>query len=100
MIEVLNDDGQTVGMMPEEYAAMWGCDPQYDRAPRQPGDGYLFYNFGSERQKRTKAWLTEFLGAIDRTIAEVETRDEPRDNDLDELRQLRNHVQELQRQAN
>ncbi len=34
---------------PEEYAALWGCDPCYDREPRRPGDGYLFYNFAVEQ---------------------------------------------------
>lgn len=53
---------------PEEYAGFWGCDPCYDREPRKPGDGYLFYNFGSSIQKRTVEFLTDFLGAIDRTI--------------------------------
>ena len=59
------------GYTPEEYAAMWGCDPVYDHAPRHPGDGYLFYNFGSEHQERTPEWLTKFIGAIERTIKEV-----------------------------
>jgi len=56
------------GHTPEAYAAQWGCDPVYDKPPRQPGDGYLFYNFGSEKQKRSPEWLDQFIAAIERTI--------------------------------
>lgn len=55
------------GMTPVDYAAQWGCDPAYDKPPRRKGDGYLFYNFGSEHP--TPERVTRFLGAIDRTIA-------------------------------
>jgi hypothetical protein len=48
------------------YAALWGCDPCYDKAPRQPGDGYRFYNFGVEGHD--PAFLAFFLPAIDRTM--------------------------------
>jgi hypothetical protein len=56
---------------PEEFAAMWGCDPAYDKAPRNPGDGYLFYNFGSKLQQRDHIWLLGFAGAILRTMKGV-----------------------------
>ena len=71
---------------PEEYAAMFGCDPCYDRAPRIPGDGYLFYNFGSEKQERTNDCLDSFVGAIDRTIASCDKKD------IEGLEQLKNYV--------
>ena len=51
----------------EEYAAQWGCDPVYDRAPREPGDGYLFYNFSVEGQD--PEFRAKFIPAIERTIA-------------------------------
>lgn len=85
---------------PEEYAAMWGCDPCYDTPPRKPGDGYLFYNFGSNKQERTKEWLTEFAAAISRTIEEVMSRKdsnvviegEDNEDDLQGLRELLAYV--------
>ena len=54
---------------PEEYAAFWGCDPAYDRGERQPGDGYLFYNFAVEGNDPD--FLRRFIPAIERTIAQV-----------------------------
>ena len=57
---------------PEEYAAMWGADPMYCQAPQLPYDGYMFYNFGSEINTRTKDWLTGFSEAIDRLVASIE----------------------------
>jgi hypothetical protein len=65
-------DGEEVEMSCEEYAALWGCDPMYDHAPRLPGDGYLFYNFSVEG--KDKAFLDKFLPAIERTIDEVKAR--------------------------
>lgn len=56
------------GVSPEEYASWWGCDPVFDKAPRHPGDGYLFYNFGSKCQERTAEWLNTFAAAIGRTL--------------------------------
>lgn len=72
---------------PEEYAALWGCDPQYDRSPRQRGDGYLFYNYAVEGDFN---FLRRFLGAIDRTIQGLH----PGDADKDNLEALREHVEE------
>jgi len=57
------------GVSPEEYAAYWGCDPVYDQAPRNPGDGYIFYNFSSKCQARTPDYLESFAGAVGRTLA-------------------------------
>lgn len=56
------------GYTPEEYAAQWGGDPVYMKPPNEPGDGYLFYNFGSNKQQRTPEWLDQFIAAIERTI--------------------------------
>jgi hypothetical protein len=88
---------------PEEYAAFWGCDPAYDTPPRQRGDGALFYNFGSEKQERTKEFLAQFAGAIGRTLDGVHQRCsskpvdlEERLEDLEGLEQLREHVLDLQ----
>ena len=78
----------------EAYAALWGCDPCYDRAPRLPGDGYLFYNFAVEGND--PAFLAKFLPAIGRTIQEVEQRkDDPEQAaDLENLRILKDEVKE------
>lgn len=77
----------------EAYAAMWGCDPCYDRAPRLPGDGYLFYNFGVEG--RDPEFLKKFLPAIDRTLEEVKGRgvlDEEDTADIENLEALKEEV--------
>ena len=66
------------GMSPEDYAALYGCDPCYDRSPRLPGDGYLFYNFGVEGYD--KSFLEKFIPAIDRTIAEETQSLQDREN--------------------
>ena len=83
-------------MTPEAYAAMWGCDGSYDRLPRQPGDGALFYNFGSSHQARTVDWLGRFLAAIDRTLLEVlGSPDHFQSYDIEDLGALRGHVHNL-----
>lgn len=41
-------DGEEITVGVGEYLAFWGCDPCYDHAPRLPGDGYIFYNYGPE----------------------------------------------------
>jgi hypothetical protein len=74
----------------EEFAAQWGCDPVYDKSPRLPGDGYLFYNFGSEKQERTPEFLTSFAAAIQRTIAGTDNME-----DREDLLDLLDHVREL-----
>lgn len=51
-------------------AAQWGCDPVYDKPPRNPGDGYLFYNFSVEGYD--KPFLRKFIPAIERTLAAVQ----------------------------
>lgn len=80
-------------MEPEEYAALYGCDPCFDEAPRLPGDGYLFYNFAVE--KNDPEFLKKFLPAIDRTIQEPgRTRVDKAD-----LRKLRAHVENLIKEA-
>lgn len=81
------------GLTPEDYAAQWGCDGSYDRAPNKLGDGALFYNFGSEIQDRTPEWLTGFLAAIDRTMENVKLNPVSFEaNDLQELGELRSYV--------
>ncbi len=54
---------------PEEYAALWGGEPAYDRPPMKKGDGVMFYNFGSDKVTKDKQWLIEFAAAIDRQIS-------------------------------
>jgi hypothetical protein len=56
-------------MLPEEYAALWGCDPEYDTPPNEKGDGYLFYNFSVEQDDPN--FLRKFIPAIERTILKV-----------------------------
>jgi hypothetical protein len=79
-------------LSPEEYAALWGCDPCYDRPPRQPGDGYLFYNFAVEQGDAD--FLRRFLPAIDRTIAGLDSADSDFEKDKDNLLALREYVEE------
>lgn len=75
---------------PEGYAALWGCDPKYDKAPRKPGDGYLFYNFASgEAKDRTPDNLKKFVAAIKRTIRGAKK------SDKDDLYGLLDHVESL-----
>ena len=83
---------------PGDYAALWGCDPMFDKPPREPGDGNLFYNFGSELQEMTAEYLEKFIGAIKRTIAEVDGRkDDPeREEDLEGLNELLEHVKGIE----
>ena len=83
---------------PEDYAAYWGCDPCYDRSPRLPGDGYLFYNFAVE--KDDPEFLGKFIPAIQRTIALVESEKSIGDvnlwtEDILNLELLLQHVREL-----
>jgi len=83
---------------PEDYAAYWGCDPCYDRSPRLPGDGYLFYNFAVE--KDNPEFLEKFISAIQRTIASVESEKSIGDvnlltEDILNLELLLNYVREL-----
>ena len=62
----------------EEYAALWGCDPCYDHAPRLPGDGYLFYNFAVEGENAE--FLGRFLPAVERLLTkkDLEQKDKER----------------------
>jgi hypothetical protein len=75
---------------PEEYAAFWGGDPVYDNFPRFRGDGYLFYNFGSEFTIRDAKFLANFKGAIKRTISCTLDK-----QDIKGLTQLLSHVESL-----
>ena len=81
---------------PEDYAALWGCDPVYDHPPRKRGDGYLFYNFAVDQNDPD--FLRRFIPAIKRTIRFVQivgTSDE----DQADLEQLLDHVKELLTEA-
>ena len=82
---------------PGEYAAFWGCDIANERPPREPGDGCLFYNFGSEIQEMTSEFLEKFTGAIKRMITGVEGRnDDPyQEEDLEGLNELLEYVQAI-----
>lgn len=93
------DEGRFEYMAPSEYASMWGCDPQYDSPPNKKGDGYKFYNYGSEN---TVESLQEFIPAIERTIEsqkqrEVDASDEAdrqeRLNNIEDLEALKAHVE-------
>ena len=77
---------------PEEYAAQWGCDPVYDRPPRNRGDGYLFYNFAIEQGD--PAFLRRFIPAIERTIQCATSEDDQAD-----LEDLLEYVKELLAEA-
>lgn len=77
----------------EEFAAAWGCDPSYDKAPNLHGDGCLFYNFGVEGND--PEFLKKFIPAIDRTIAGLKNRKAKaaEENDKRELMDLKDEVQ-------
>jgi hypothetical protein len=79
-------------LSPEEYAALWGCDPQYDRPPRDWGDGYLFYNYSVEQSDPD--FLRRFLGAIDRTIDGLDPADSDYETNKENLEALRENVEE------
>jgi hypothetical protein len=68
-----------------DYAAQWGCDPVYDKAPRLPGDGYLFYNFAIEMDD--PVFRAKFIPAIERTISGCND-----ENDVEELNDLLEYV--------
>jgi hypothetical protein len=79
-------------LSPEEYAALWGCDPQYDRPPRQRGDGYLFYNYAVEQDD--PEFLRRFLGAIGRTVEGLDPNDTDHETNKHNLEALREYMQE------
>lgn len=79
-------------MQPEEYAALWGCDPVYDQPPRERGDGYKFYNYAVEGDD--PEFLRAFIPAIDRTIKGVEMNPDVHEpHDVEDLLALREHVE-------
>ena len=79
-------------MLPEEYAAMWGGDPDYMRAPNLPGDGYMFYNFAVEQGD--PEFLRKFIPVIERTIQFCgQERYEP--EEIADLEELLEHVKGL-----
>lgn len=80
--------GADLGLSPEEYAVLWGCDPQDDRSPRQRGDGYLFYNYAVAQGGPD--FLRQFVSAIDRTSQGLH----PGDADKKNLEVLREYVEE------
>jgi hypothetical protein len=76
LIDITDDEETTVTVA--EYLAMWGCDPCYDRAPRKPGDGYTFYNYGSEGDDLT--YLKERLvPAVTRQLQDTTMSDHDRE---------------------
>ena len=86
-------------MTPEGYAGLWGCDPCYDKPPRLPGDGYLLYNFGSCAQEKDVQYLTQLLGAVNRTLEAVTNQRDYDPDDKHDLRQLRVYVTQLLKEA-
>jgi hypothetical protein len=49
-----------------DFAARWGGDPTYLKAPNEPNDGYLFYNYAVE--KADPAFIAHFIPAVERMI--------------------------------
>jgi len=80
------------GVSVEEYAPYWGGDPVYMKPPNEPYDGYYFYNFSSEKQKRTPEWLEQFADAIARTLCRKPLASKDRRG----LSKLLRHVKSLQ----
>jgi hypothetical protein len=54
----------------EDYVALWGSDPSYDKAPLKHGDGVMFYNYALE--KNNVQFLIKFHGAIERLIKKIQ----------------------------
>jgi hypothetical protein len=79
----------------EGYAALWGCDPVYERSPLEYGDGYMFYNFAVEGYDH--GFLRKFLPAIDRQIRLVEIEQSKglreKNRDKEDLELLKEEVQ-------
>lgn len=91
-VELYFNDVIDVASDPLSYAALWGCDPAYDKHPRLPGDGYMFYNFACHHDEPD--FLRKFIPAIQRTMQAVEANPGDHDpNDLDELGKLLEYVQ-------
>lgn len=65
---IIDGDRDETGESVAEYLAQWGCDPCYDKAPRLPGDGYHFYNYGPERTN--PEYLAKLLPALIRQLAD------------------------------
>lgn len=89
-----SDGSRFTDVTPEEYASFWGCDPVYDKPPREKGDGYMFYNFSVEQGN--PEFLKKFLGAIDRTIQGLDSTEQ---DDIDDLGELKAYVEELLQSA-
>lgn len=79
-------------LSPEEFAAQWGADPMYVKAPNLPGDGYLFYNFSVEQND--PQFLREFVPAIQRTI-QFATQAGYTEEDQEDLEDFLSYVQTL-----
>jgi hypothetical protein len=83
-------------LSPEEFAAQWGADPVYMKAPNLPGDGYLFYNFSVEQDDPD--FLRQFIPAIERTIQFVELNPDrfpPANEDAADLEDFLEYVKGL-----
>ncbi len=86
------------GFSPEEYAALWG---------KTTVEGVYFYNFGSEKQVRSKEWLHDFAEIIKRLskdiVGEWLKSDGKFDNDFQKdmigLVKLYRHVKKLENRA-
>ncbi len=86
--DLRDDNGDESHESVAEYLAQWGCDPCYDRAPRLPGDGYHFYNYGSERSN--PEYLGKLLSALNRQLADQSMTATDRGN----FRMIRDYVAE------
>jgi hypothetical protein len=74
-----DNNGEEISVSVAEYLSFWGCDPCYDKAPRLPGDGYTFYNYGPENNSR-EYLESKLLPAIERQLQDTTLADLDRQN--------------------
>ena len=75
------------GMTPKDYASIWGHT--------KSEIGVMFYNFSSERQEKTEAWLTSFAEGIKNFITLCPFDDSNAKKDKSDLHKLYRHVKWL-----
>jgi len=67
------------GTCGERFDRRRGCEPRYDKSPREKGDGCSFYDYSVKKDDKTFI-LTKMLPAIERQL-----KDEMDSNDLENM---------------
>lgn len=81
-----NGEEETVSIA--DYLNYWGCDPCYDKAPRNPGDGYIFYNYSIECNDQE--YLEKLVSAIQRQLKDRKLSKIDRENFKKILKYVKN----------